>query len=386
MELNPLLDELGTYPFARLTDARVKLEARGERLIDFGVGEPREETPALIRAALTDAIANEPISAYPLAAGLPELRESITAWIGRRFGVHLSSDLEVLPTLGSKEAIFHLAQVLVGKDSFRDVIAVTTPGYPVPARGARFAGAEVFEVPLDPAQDWLPDLAAIPAALWRRLAILWVNVPNNPTGAVAPAGWFEALTERCRREGVLLASDEAYSEIWLDGSPPRSVLEVDDPTHVLAFNSLSKRSAMPGYRSGFVAGDPMLIAAMKQVRPSIGVTPQTFVQRASIAAWNDEAHVVEMRERYRAKRDIVVPALRAAGLEPVGGPGGFFLWCRITDGTDAEVVAERLLRHGIVVAPGTFFGPSGAGHVRVALVPSLDDCRRAAESLYTVAG
>ncbi|CAB4877111.1 unannotated protein [freshwater metagenome] len=384
MDLNPLIDELGTYPFARLTDARARLEASGVQLIDFGVGEPREQTPAFIREALIDAVSGEPISAYPLAAGLAELREAIAEWAHGRFGVRLDPDLEILPTLGTKEAIFHLAQVLIGKGSLRDVVAVTTPGYPVPLRGARFAGAQVVEIPLDPQQDWMPDLDRIAPDLWRRLAILWVNLPNNPTGAVAPPGWFADLAARCRREGVLLASDEAYSEIWLEGEPPDSVLGVDDPTHVLAFHSLSKRSAMPGYRSGFVAGDPMLIAAMKQVRPSLGVTPQAFVQRASIAAWRDEGHVGEMRDRYRAKRDILVPALRAAGLEPVGGPGGFFLWCRVDE--NAETLAARLLDHGLVVAPGTFFGPSGAGHVRVALVPSLEDCEHAARLLRAFAG
>jgi acetylornithine aminotransferase len=179
----------------------------------------------------------------------------------------------------------------------------------------------------------------------------------------------------------VLASDEAYSEIWLDGDPPRSVLEVDDPTNVLAFHSLSKRSSMPGYRSGFVAGDPLLIAAMKQVRPSLGVTPQTFVQRASVAAWGDEAHVEETRARYRAKRDVLLPALAAAGMRHVGGPGGFFLWCAVPGDGDAEALAEDLLSAGIVVAPGTFFGAGGAGHVRIALVPALADCEAAAAAL-----
>lgn len=385
MQLSPLLDELGTYPFARLTEARARAEARGVRLIDFGVGEPREEMPAFIRRALVDAVEGEPVSAYPLAAGLPELRAAIAGWLRRRFGVSLDPGIEVLPTLGSKEAIYHLAQILIAPGSRRDLVAVTTPGYPVPARGARFAGAQVVEVPLDPASGWLPDLSVLDEATWRRLALIWVNHPGNPTGATAPPEFYADLAERCRREGVVLASDEAYSEIWLDGEAPGSVLQVDDPTHVLAFHSLSKRSSMPGYRSGFVAGDPLLIAALKQVRPSQGVTPQTFVQRASIAAWNDEGHVTETRARYRAKRDALLPALHAAGLEHVGGPAAFFLWCRVPGNGDAEAFAERLLAQGLVVAPGTFFGAGGAGYVRIALVPTLAECTAAADSLAAFA-
>ncbi len=385
MQLSALLDELGTYPFMRLAQARERVAARGVRLIDFGVGEPREQTPALIRDALVRAVEDEPVSTYPLAAGLPELREAIAAWLRQRFAVGLDPGIEILPTLGSKEAIYHLAQVLIGPGSPRDLVAVTTPGYPVPARGARFAGAGVVEIPLDPQAGWLPDLDVLDAATWRRLALIWVNHPGNPTGATAPRDFYAALADRCRREGVVLASDEAYSEIWLDGDAPGSVLQVDDPTHVLAFHSLSKRSSMPGYRSGFVAGDPLLIAALKQVRPSLGVTPQTFVQRASIAAWGDEAHVGAARERYRAKRDILEPALQAIGLEHVGGPAGFFRWCRVPGDGDAEALAERLLEHGVVVAPGSFFGAGGAGHVRIALVPTLDDCAVAAQSLSALA-
>ena len=219
--------------------------------------------------------------------------------------------------------------MLVGAGAERDLVAVTTPGYPVPERGARFAGAGVVPVPLDPAAGWLPAVDSIDEATWRRLALLWINTPNNPTGAVAPRAFLSELAEQCRRRGVVLASDEAYSEIWLEGDAPASALQSGDPTHVLAFHSLSKRSSMPGYRSGFVAGDPLLIAALGQVRPNLGVTPQAFVQRASIAAWSDEAHVEQARARYRAKRDVLLPALHAAGLQPAGGPGGFFVWCRV---------------------------------------------------------
>ncbi len=385
MQLNPLIEEFGVYPFARLDAARRRAQATGIDLIDLGAGVPCEPVPAVLRDALMAAVAQEVTSPYPPGDGLPELREAIARWIDRRFGSQLDPGIEILPTLGSKEPIYHLAQVLIGAGSQRDLVAVTTPGYPVPARGAAFAGAQIVDVPLDPAGGWLPAYETLDEATWRRLALIWVTTPGNPTGTIAPLGYLEELAERCRRHGVVLACDEAYSSIHLGDEVPSSVLQLSDPTHVLALHSLSKRSTAPGYRSGFVAGDPLLIAALKQLRPSLGVTPQRFVQRASIAAWNDEAHVSAAVAGYRAKLEVLRPGLAAAGLEHVGGLGGFFLWCRVPGDEGAEAYAERLLSHGLVVAPGTFFGTGGEGHVRIALVPTLPDCVRAAERLAATA-
>jgi succinyldiaminopimelate transaminase len=381
VRLNPVLDDLGTYPFVRLTQAKREAAARGVDLIDFGLGEPREETPLFIREALAGAI--DAVSAYPLAEGLPELRGAIASWVARRFGAELDPDREVIPTLGSKEAIFSLASLVVDRDRAggRDLVAVTTPGYPVPARGAAFAGADVLELPLTADHGFLPDLDAIDEATWQRLALLWVNFPNNPTAATAPAAFYEELAARCRAHDVVLASDEAYSELWFAGDAPASALQLPDRTGVLVFNTLSKRSSMPGYRSGFAAGDPSLVAALKRYRPSTGTAPQAFVQRASVAAWGDENHVVDTRERYAAKRRIVLPALTRAGLEPVGGDATFFLWLRVPDGVDDAALATAWLQRGIVVAPGSCFGPAGAGHLRAALVPTLGACERAAAVL-----
>jgi aspartate/methionine/tyrosine aminotransferase len=276
--------------------------------------------------------------------------------------------------MGSKEAIFHLAQIVAGHG---DRVAIPTPAYPVYARGALFAGVEVMDVPLDPARGWLPDLQAVD---WDGVALLWLNYPNNPTAATATLELYEQAAALARAHGFVLAVDEAYSELWFAGDPPVSALQLGDTTNLAVFNTLSKRSSMPGYRCGFVAGDPELVAAMKRYRPNVGLAPQTFVQRAAAAAWADEEHVVETRERYRAKRDALLPALLAAGLEPSGGDASFFLWLRVPGGEDAETFALRLLdERGIVVAPGPFFGPGGEGHVRVALVPTLAECRRAAE-------
>jgi acetylornithine aminotransferase len=374
VRLNPVLEDLRTYPFVRLTEARRAAEARGADVVDFGIGEPQEETPAFIRAALTAAVEAEPVSTYPLAEGLPELRAAVADWVGRRFGAGLDPDREVVPTLGSKEAVFGMAQVVCGHG---DRVAVTTPGYPVPARGARFAGCEVVELPLDPGRGWLPDLDA---ADWSGVRLLWLNFPNNPTGATAPLELYEQAAALGRERGFVVASDEAYSELWFGGERPASALQVADRTGVVVCNTLSKRSSMPGYRSGFVAGDPEIVAALRRYRPNVGVAPQRFVQRAAVAAWGDEAHVEAVRARYAAKRDVLLPALEAAGLELAGGDATFFLWLRA--GADDEALAMRLLDdHGLVLAPGSFFGPGGAGHVRVALVPTPEACAEAARRL-----
>jgi succinyldiaminopimelate transaminase len=372
VRLSPVLTGMRPYPFVRLTEAKRRLAAAGVDLIDFGIGEPREETPRFIREALAAAIT--PFSAYPSAEGLPELRAAIAAWIERRFGPALDPDREVLPTLGSKEAIFHLADLLDG-----DLVAVPTPAYPVYERGAAFAGKQLLELPLRADRGFLPDLEAVPADTWARVSLLWLNYPNNPTAATAPLELYEQAAALAREHGFLLASDEAYSEIWFGADAPASALQVADRTNVVALNTLSKRSAMPGYRSGLVAGDPDVIAALKKYRPNAGVAVPDFVQRASVAAWGDEAHVEAMREIYRVKRDAMLPAFEARGLHHAGGDATFFLW--LDAGEHAEALAAEWLERGIVVAPGSFFGPAGEGYLRLSLVPPLAECERAASLL-----
>src|SRR5918995_5537508 len=340
MRLAPALTGMQTYPFVRLTEAKRRLLAAGADLIDLGIGEPRVETPAFIRAALAEAI--EPLSTYPQTEGLPELRAAIAGWARRRFGAAPDPDAQVLPTLGSKEAIFHLAQVLGGGR-----VAIPAPAYPVYERGALFAGKRVLELPLREETGFLPDLDAVAAGTWRDVAVLWLNYPNNPTAAVAPRSLFDRAAELAREHGFVVACDEAYSEIYFGGEPPASALELPDLTAVAVFNTLSKRSSMPGYRSGFVAGDPELIALLKRYRPNVGVAPPEFVQRAAVAAWGDEAHVEAVRATYRAKRDVLAPALAARGMRHAGGDATFFLWL---EGAPAGE-HERLLEHGIVLAP-----------------------------------
>jgi N-succinyldiaminopimelate aminotransferase len=369
------------YPFEELDRRKQEALDAGRALIDLGVGDPRDETPAFIREALREAVV--PTSSYPRAAGLPELREAISAWASRRFGVTLDPSTELIPTLGSKEPIFFLAQAVLDPTSGRDLVFVTAPGYTIPERGARFAGGEAFRLPLI-APDFLPDLDGVDPGSWERAAILWLNYPNNPTGAVASLAFLEHAAELARRHDVLLALDEAYSELWFEGGSPDSGLQLEDLSNVVVLNTLSKRSNMTGYRSGFMAGDPGVIAAMKALRPSTGVTPQEFVQRASVAAWSDEVHVREQRQRYADKRALFLELFRSQGVDVAGSVAGMYLWVPVPGGRPSLTWALELLEHGLVVAPGSFFGPEGEGYVRMGMVATLDDCTRAVKILERV--
>jgi acetylornithine aminotransferase len=364
---------MAAYPFVRLEETRRRLVDEGVEVIDFGKGDPNEPTDPAIRQALVDALPER--SPYPLAQGLPELRAAAAAWCERRFGVALDPETEIVPTYGSKEAIFSLAQVLIDPRSDKRIVLFGEPAYPLYERGAAFAGAKVHTVPLLREHGFLPELHAIPSRVLDKTAIFWVNYPNNPTGAVAPLSFYEHLSELAERYDFAVGSDEAYSELWFD-EPPPSALQVRDRSRMIVFQTLSKRSSMTGYRSGFVVAPAEVIAALKSYRPNVGTAPQEFVQRASVVAWNDERHVAETRDRYRAKRDVLMPAIVAKGWEIVASEATMYLWVIAPDGT-----AEQLLERGIIVSPGTFFGPSGAGYIRFALVPTLDECTRAAAIL-----
>jgi acetylornithine aminotransferase len=330
-------------------------------------------TPTFIREALVASI--DPVSSYPRATGLPELRTAIAGWLDRRFGV--TADIaEIVPTLGSKEAIFSFAQIALGD---KRLVAIPAPAYPVYERGALFAGGSVARVPLREENGWLPDLDAFTA--WDDIAIFWVCYPNNPTGAVAPISFYEELAARAHEHGFLVCSDEAYSQLWF-GEPPVSALQAGDRSRIVVFNTLSKRSSMTGYRSGFVCAPIDVADALRSFRPTVGTAPQEFVQRASIAAWSDEKHVEAVRDIYRRKREVVLPAFEAAGLRLAGSEATFYLW--LDCGGPSIEFAQKLLEHGVVVAPGAFFGDAGEGYVRVALVPTHAECERAAAIIRSV--
>src|SRR6478752_2481476 len=332
---------MAVYPFTRLEEERRRLLAAGVEVIDFGKGDPNEPTDPMIRRALVEALPER--APYPLAQGLPELREAAAGWLERRFGASVDPETEIVPTYGSKEAIFSLAQVL---GTAGRVVSFGEPAYPVYERD----------------DD---------------VALVWVNYPHNPTGAVAPRSFYDELAEVAKRHDFFVGSDEAYTELWFD-EPPPSALQAADRSRMVVFQTLSKRSSMTGYRSGFVAGPPELVAALKAYRPTVGTAPQEFVQRASIVAWDDERHVEETRARYRAKREVLVPAIESRGWEIVASEATMYLW---VVGPDPQALLER----GVIVSPGEMFGPSGEGYVRFALVPTLEECERAAEILREVA-
>lgn len=381
MRLNPVLTGMRPYPFLALDETRRRAVAAGTKLIDFSVGDPHESTDSSIRDALCASV--EERSRYPKSDGLPELKQAIAAWCARRYGVRLDPALELMPTLGSKEAVFSLPFIALDPRSRRRTVVVTEPSYPVPERAALLAGADVVRLPLRESNGFLPDLDEIPGPRWDEVAILWVNYPNNPTAASAPASFYEDLAARAARHGFLVASDEAYSEIYFS-SPPASALQASDRSQIVVFNTQSKRSSMTGYRSGFLAGPPELIRGYRLWRPLAGVAVPEFIQRATITALASEAHVERMRSVYAAKRELFLEFFAHKQVRVAGSEATFYLWCEVPGGDASEAFAARLLEVGVVVAPGSFFGSAGEGYFRLALVPSLEECQRAVELLEGV--
>jgi succinyldiaminopimelate transaminase len=374
---NPALDQLGGYPLARLQDLANELRADGRPLADFSIGDPEEPTPPFIRDSLRDAVS--PVSRYPTAAGRRALREAVAGWVHARHGVSVDPDEHVLPSAGSKEAIFHLPLAVLDPHGPRRAVLWGEPGYPVYGRGALFAGGVSDPVPLSHDGGWALDLADLSADRLAAACIAWVNYPHNPTGATVDVDWYRRQIEVAREHDLLLCSDECYQEVWFDEAPP-SVLEAcgDDLTNVLAFVSLSKRSGMTGYRSGAIIGDTELIRRLRLLRPNIGTAASDFIQVAATSAWRDQTHVDARRAVFGAKRDVLLGFLKDAGIEVSGSQATFYVWFRAPGGDDAAY-AEALLRERIVATPGRAFGPAGSGWLRLALVPTVQGCREAVD-------
>lgn len=375
--MNPLLQRLGGYPLAAYQDLQRELAADGRPLHDFSIGDPVEPTPAFIREALVDGL--DPVSQYPTAAGLPELRAAIAAWVQRRFGVTVDPDRHVLPTAGSKEAVFHLPLGILDASSPRRSVLWGEPGYPVYARGQILAGGDSDPVALSDANGWRLELGDLPAERLARACLAWLNYPHNPTGASVDLDYYRRALATAREAGIVLASDECYCDIHpVDAEPPPSLLQAADGdlTGLLVAFSLSKRSGMTGYRCAALVGDPELIAAQRLLRPNIGTASPEFVQRAGIAAWGDDAHVAERRATFDAKRRVLLDFFARDGFRVSGSDATFYLWVAAPGGDDVAY-AEALLRRRVIVSPGTAFGPAGAGWLRLALVPSVEGCRQA---------
>jgi len=378
MQLNSVLEQLGSYPIAIIHDRARSMRDAGKTVIDFSIGDPREPTPAFIPQALHAAVPK--VSQYPTTAGLSELRNAVAAYLHRRFTVSVDPDTQIIPTSGSKEAVFNTPLAFVDRDR-GDLVAYGTPGYPVYERGALFAGAVTHPVVLR--NDFVLRAGDIPEEIWAQARLAWICTPHNPTGAVTGRSDLADLRAAARDSDTLLLSDECYADIYEPNAFPEgppSLLQItgSEAKGALVFLSLSKRSGMTGYRSGAIVGDAGAVAALKKLRTTTGTASPEFVQAAAIAAWSDDAHARDRREVFAAKRQILKQAFGDVGMNVVASQAGLYMWVEVEDDM---ATTDRLLEAGVVVSPGRFFGAGGEGYLRLALVPTLKECEQAVEVL-----
>jgi N-succinyldiaminopimelate aminotransferase len=394
--MNPLLSRLHPYPFERLRAlTKTLMPNPAFKPIGLGIGEPRHATPELIKQAICDNLGG--LASYPATAGEPVLREAITAWVMRRYGVQLDPLTQVLPVGGSREALFALAQTVIDPTRANATVVCPNPFYQIYEGAALLAGAEVAFVNSDPARNFAADWASVSDETWARTQLLYVCSPGNPAGAVMPLADWRYLFEQSERHGFVIASDECYSEIYFRDEPPLGSLEAAQKLgrnfdRLIAFTSLSKRSNVPGMRSGFVAGDAQILKQFLLYRTYHGSAMGPVVQRASVAAWNDEAHVAANRDKYRAKFAQVTPLL--AEVMRVALPdAGFYLWADVSalapDGDDVAFALGLLAQYNVAVLPGSLLAREsngvnpGAGRIRLALVAELDECLEAARRIVS---
>ncbi len=400
--MNPLLGRLHPYPFERLRVLFAGTTGNPAlRPISLGMGEPKHPTPAFIAQALADAVNRVPsgLASYPATAGEPALRSAFTAWLRRRYALEVDAATQVLPVNGSREALFALAQTIVdpraavGQMGAGDLPLVICPNpfYQIYEGAALLAGAEPYFVAADPARNFAQDWDRVPDAVWSRTQLLFVCSPGNPTGAVMPLAQWQKLFALSDRFGFVIASDECYSEIYFRDEPPLGGLEAAQRLgrtgfrNLIAFTSLSKRSNVPGLRSGFVAGDAALIKQFLLYRTYHGSAMGPVVQAASIAAWADEEHVVANRAMYRDKFARVTPLL--AEVMDVRLPdAGFYLWAGVR-GSDTEFARELFALYNVTVLPGSYLARDAQGHnpgaqrIRMALVAETAECEEAARRI-----
>ena len=389
--MNPLLQRLQPYPFERLKQlfSTVTPSAKYPP-ISLGIGEPRHATPQLVLDAL--AASTEALSSYPATAGLPALRQSCANWVQRRYGLALNPDNQILPINGSREALFAFAQTVVDGSKTGATVVCPNPFYQIYEGAALLAGAKAFYAPSDPALNFNVDWGKVPDEVWKNTQLLFVCSPGNPTGSVMPLEDWKTLFELSDRYGFVIASDECYSEIYFREEPPLGGLEASyklgrtDYKNLVAFTSLSKRSNVPGMRSGFVSGDANLLKKFLLYRTYHGSAMSGMVQAASIAAWNDEVHVVANRDMYRQKFAAVTPVL-AKVLDVKLPDAGFYLWAAVPGGDDQAFARDLLAQYNVTVLPGSFlaresqgFNP-GAGRIRMALVAETQECMQAAQRI-----
>ena len=384
VEPSKRLSSLPPYAFAEIAKKVDELRALGVKPIDFGVGDPSEPTPDFVIDRLTESGKEHAKSGYPSYVGSDAYRAASARYMHRRFGVTLDPARELCATIGSKEAVFNFPEGFIDPG---DIVICPSPGYPPMKTGTLFAEGVPYFVPLLAEKGFLLDYASIPEEIARRAKVLWINYPNSPTGAVASREYYKGLIAWAHNHDIIIAADEGcYIDIYFD-EKPSSILEVDREG-IIAFYSLSKRNNMTGYRVGFVCGDEQLVLIFKRLKTNIDSGVPNIIQDAAIAALDDDAHVESMRQLYRKKRDILLPALRAAGLEPPVAGATFYVWQKVP-GSDVDF-AKKLLDPslGIVVTPGSLISDTcegginpGYGYVRFALMPTLDEIQEAAKKL-----
>lgn len=388
--MNPRLGLLQPYPFEKLRALMAGVAAPEQlRAINLSIGEPQHPTPALVKDAFTANLAG--LARYPQSKGLPELRRAMADWIARRHHLGtLDPETQVIPVTGSREAIFSIAQAVLDPAEGEALVICPNPFYQIYEGAALLGGAKPYFVNALAANRFRPDWDAVPEAVWKRTRLLFACSPSNPTGRVMPADEWRRLFGLSQRHGFVIVSDECYGEIFFDeGAAPLGALRVahemglEGFPRLIAMGSLSKRSNAPGMRSGFAAGDRAILERFLLYRTYHGTAMSNTVQLASIAAWNDEAHVVENRRLYREKftrfREILAPVL------PLTLPdAAFYYWAAVPGGDDVRFARDLFAAANIMVLPGSFLSRDahgvnpGAGFVRIALVSTVDDAVEAA--------
>lgn len=395
--MNPGFPRLAAYPFERLAALKQDLVPPAHLPhIPLSIGEPRHAAPAFVLDILRNSLGE--LGTYPATRGLPGLRAAGAAWLVRRFGLPAGSvdgEQHVLPVNGTREALFAFVQAVVDArsgGSGTPVVVMPNPGYQIYEGAALLAGAEPVYLNTTADNGYLPDLDAVPEETWRRCQLLFLCSPANPVGSVMSVDYLRHALELAERFDFVIASDECYADLYDDeASPPPSLLTAaaaagnTDFRRCMTFHSLSKRSSLPGLRSGLVAGDAALIQPFLLYRTYHGCAMPVPTQKASIAAWGDDAHVAANRALYREKYDRVLPIL-APVIEAARPAGGFYLWLPV-GGDDAAFTADLFARQHITVVPGSYLARAsgginpGAGHVRLSLVATVEECVQAAHRL-----
>ena len=383
MKFADRIEKLPPYLFAQISKKVAAKKAQGIDVVSFGIGDPDLPTPPHIVDALCEA-AREPANhRYPETEGLPEFRRAVADWYERRFGVTLDADKEVMSLIGSKEGIGHIALCFIDPG---DVALVPDPAYPVYAIGTMFAGGESYALPLTEDRGFLPDLDSVPADVASRAKVLWLNYPNNPTGAVADVDFFERAVSFAKKHDIAICHDGPYSEVAYDEYVPVSFLQANGAMDVgIEFHSLSKSYNMTGWRIGMAVGNQKIIDALMRVKSNLDSGAAQAIQKMAIAALEGPQGCIDDHNAiYQRRRDRVVAALRTLGLHVTPPKASLYVWARVPDGMTSAGFAERLLDEAaVIVTPGNGYGPHGEGYVRLSLTLPDD---RVDEGLRRIAG